>query len=187
MPMPGQDPISALEMTRLALWKMYNQSTEHTNGGSTGGGGALKMPNIPVSLPSLPPGLQSAAADLIAQQDKALNLQKAAMEAMSKAELPSATAAAAAAAKVGQRHDNNDNETTDDVTIMRTTPRDGVVDVVRDDDVEDEDEECASSLSPPPIPATSVTSGTKRGHEDDEVAVNGSSNGGSPNRAASQD
>ena len=177
MPMPGQDPISALEMTRLALWKMYNQSTEHTNGGSAGGGGgALKMPNIPVSLPSLPPGLQSAAADLIAQQDKALNLQKAAMEAMSKAELPSAVAAA----KVGQRHDNNDNETTDDVTITRTTPRDGVVDVVRDDDVDDEDEECASSLSPPPIPATSVTSGTKRGHDDDEVAVNGSSNGGSP-------
>ena len=158
---PGQDPISALEMTRLALWKMYNQAD-------------LKMP-VPVSLPNLP-GLQSAAADLLqAHQDKALNLQiaerqKAVMEA------------AAKGAK--RQNDANDNETTegkDEVVITRRqasspSPRDTesprrirtreeMEDILQGEeeilDGED-DEDGASSLSPPP---------SKRPHRegDDEV------------------
>ena len=103
MNVPGQDPISALEMTRLALWKMYNQSAGGDGGGNpagagTNGTGALKMPNIPVSLPNLP-GLQSAAADLLqqAQQDKALNLQMASqIQASQKAAMEAAAAAMAA-------------------------------------------------------------------------------------------
>ena len=98
-PAGGQDPLSALEMTRLALWKMYNQGQGPDTSGSPGGnpGGALKMPNIPVSLPNLP-GLQSAAADLLqqAQQDKALNLQMASQMASQKAAMEAAAAAMAA-------------------------------------------------------------------------------------------
>ena len=100
-PAGGQDPLSALEMTRLALWKMYNQGQGQgpdTSGSPGNPGGALKMPNIPVSLPNLP-GLQSAAADLLqqAQQDKALNLQMASqIQASQKAAMEAAAAAMAA-------------------------------------------------------------------------------------------
>ena len=61
-PPPGAgDPLAALEMTRLALWKMYNQS----NGGSTNGND--RMP--PVSLPSLPTELLAQhAANAAAKQ-----------------------------------------------------------------------------------------------------------------------
>merc|ERR1719251_599181 len=59
LPTGPQDPLSAFEMTRLALLKMYNQST-----------GMSGEPRPPMSLPNMPlppdlPGLH---------QDKAMNL-----------------------------------------------------------------------------------------------------------------
>ena len=55
---PSGDHLAALEMTRLALWKMYNQ----TNGKAAGGGnGEPILP--PVSLPSLP----ALPSELLAQ------------------------------------------------------------------------------------------------------------------------
>jgi len=61
LPTGPQDPLSAFEMTRLALLKMYNQST-----GGMGG----EHPRPPLSLPNIPlppelPGMH---------QDKAMNL-----------------------------------------------------------------------------------------------------------------
>ncbi len=66
---PSSDPLSAIEMTRLALLKMYNH-------GGAPGSPPVSLPNLP-NLPNLPhlPGLP---ADILAQaqqhQDKALNL-----------------------------------------------------------------------------------------------------------------
>ena len=125
-PGPGGDPLSALEMTRLALWKMYNQA-------------GSDLPKIPGVTPGLPsnfpsiPGLPAAAADLIkAQQDKAFDLQMAERQKMALEAVAIETAAREAAdrkeaaeLKEQQRrlnNDSNDNHTSsadDDVIIGR--------------------------------------------------------------------
>ena len=125
-PGPGGDPLSALEMTRLALWKMYNQA----------GSDLPKIPGMPTGLPSnFPsiPGLQNAAVDLLkAQQDKAFDLQMAERQKMALEAVAIETAAREAAdrkeaAELKEAHrrlnnDSNDNHTSsadDDVVIGR--------------------------------------------------------------------
>ena len=97
-------------MTRLALWKMYNQA----------GSDLPKMPgtatSIPSNFPSIP-GLQHAAADLLkAQQDKAFDLQMAERQKMALEAVAIETAAREAAdrkeaaeLKEQQRRLNNDS------------------------------------------------------------------------------
>jgi len=63
-PMPG-NPLSALEMTRMALWKMYNQAGLVTPPGH----GPPHMPRPP--LPPLPPGLDIGRA-MAEQQARAM-------------------------------------------------------------------------------------------------------------------
>ena len=117
-------------MTRLALWKMYNQA----------GSDLPKIPGVPTSLPSnFPgiPGLHNAAADLLkAQQDKAFDLQiaerqKLALEAVAieTAAREAADRKEAAELKEQQRrlnNDSNDNHPTDgdDEVLMGRKRRD---------------------------------------------------------------
>ena len=113
-------------MTRLALWKMYNQA----------GSDLPKIPGVTSSMPSnFPsiPGLQHAAADLIkAQQDKAFDMQMAERQKMALEAVAIETAAREAAdrkealeLKEQQRrlnNDSNDNHTSsgeDDLIIDR--------------------------------------------------------------------
>jgi len=78
LPIGPQDPLSAFEMTRLALLKMYNQST-----GSGDPRPPLSLPNIP-----LPPDLPGMHDKMM--QDKAINLhverQRQALEEMRRKE-----------------------------------------------------------------------------------------------------
>ena len=66
----GTESLNALEMTRLALWKMYNQAGGNSN--NNGSSPVADLTRPPVSLPSLPtlPNLPSLPHDLFAQ-DKA--------------------------------------------------------------------------------------------------------------------
>ena len=97
-------------MTRLALWKMYNQA----------GSDLPKLPGVATTIPSnFPsiPGLQHAAADLLkAQQDKAFDLQMAERQKMALEAVAIETAAREAAdrkeaaeLKEQQRRLNNDS------------------------------------------------------------------------------
>ena len=125
-PGPGGDPLSALEMTRLALWKMYNQA----------GSDLPKIPgmanSIPSNFPSIP-GLQNEAVNFLkAQQDKAFDMQmaerqKAALEAVAIETAAREAADRKEAAELKEAHrrlanDSNDNHTSsgdDDVVIGR--------------------------------------------------------------------
>jgi len=48
-----QDPLSALEMTRLALWKMYNQAGAAAAASDLGRSGIPNMPGLPADLMGL--------------------------------------------------------------------------------------------------------------------------------------
>lgn len=165
---PGgpHDPLSALEMTRLALWKMYNQA---------GGGGSP-----PVSLPNLPglPAdlLQHAAAahHQQQQQDKALNMQMERQQRAIEAAAQEAAVNAAVAAGNRLNHDNDNDK--DEPSRERVPSRSEQQD--DEDAKEGLDEEInvernngdssvhdTSSLSPPPLSSRK----RHRSHDSDDL------------------
>ena len=160
---PSGDHLAALEMTRLALWKMYNQ----TNGKAVGGNGEPILP--PVSLPNLP----ALPSELLAQH--AAQAAQAAQQAAASAQAEKSLNQQLASERKRVLEKLAEDET--DVRInARVGGDDGgespsaAAEIVCDDDVEER-----RTMSPPPPKRA-------RGDEDEEteeeeVAVGGGGSG----------
>ena len=163
---PSGDHLAALEMTRLALWKMYNQ----TNGKAGGGAGNGEPPILPpVSLPSLPAlpsellaqhaaqaaqAAQQAAA--AAQAEKSLN-QQLASERKRVLEKLAEDDTGGDAVRISSRDNGDDSG-------QRSPP--AADEIVCDDDAEER-----RTMSPPP--PKRARGDEEEETEEEEVAVGG--------------
>jgi len=132
LPTGPQDPLSAFEMTRLALLKMYNQ-----NSGGDGIRPPISLPNMP-NLPNFPmppdmPGMH--------HQDKALNLHVERQRALDELR------------RKDEERENllkkeNERREAEDMERERTVRRE--MELKRERLQEEEDEEEEEAVSPPP-------------------------------------
>ena len=155
---PSGDHLAALEMTRLALWKMYNQ----TNGKAAAGGGNGEPILPPVSLPSLP----ALPSELLAQH--AAQAAQAAQQAAAAAHAEKSLNQQLASERKRVLEKLAEDDTGADV---RMGGKDGESPPAAKEMACDDDAEVGRTMSPPPPKRARGEEDDEGEAEDEEVAV----------------